>query len=118
MHISGFRRVLAAVVVAATVGLPAASASASATPAVSGVTCKKLVGSPVALTGTLSGCTSSATGGSGAISNFLPTGGSVVWANSTTTDYTAVPTVGETDTESKSCRASGSTRDRRTSTKG
>jgi hypothetical protein len=105
MNISAFRRVLAAVavVVPVTVGLPAVSASASA-PAARSVTCRKLVGSPVADTASLSRCTSSATGGSGAISNFLPTGGHVVWANKTTTDYSTTST-GETDTDSKPCPA-------------
>jgi hypothetical protein len=100
MCMMAFRRILIASVIVvgvpATVGLQAASAATPQT--ASTVSCKKLTGSAIADTATMSGCTSSATGGSGAISNFLPTGGHVVWANSTTTDYTTTPLVGGTGT--------------------
>ena len=69
--------------------------TASAVTPLSAVTCSHLVGSANTLTATLSGCTG-ATGGSGAISSFVPTGGDVTWSNGTTTDYTATATNGGT----------------------
>jgi hypothetical protein len=61
-----------------------------ATPS-SAVTCNHLKGSIVTDTATLSGC-SAATGGSGSISSFVPTGGNIAWSNGTTTDYTSTYT--------------------------
>ena len=69
--------------------------SASALTPLAPVTCTHLVGSASTDTATLTGCTG-ATGGSGAISSFIPTGGNVTWSNGTTTDYTDNPTTGGT----------------------
>lgn len=69
--------------------------TASALTPLSAVTCSHLLGSASTDTATLSGC-SAATGGSGAISSFVPGGGNVTWSNGTTTGYTSTFTTGGT----------------------
>ncbi len=95
-------RALALVVPMSVAGLVSAG-PASAAPAVGGVTCSKLVGSPTKLTGTLSGCTASATGGSGKLSHFVPTGAKIAWKNGTSTTYSTTPKVTEGDHDAKPC---------------
>jgi hypothetical protein len=65
--------------------------TASAATPLSAVTCSHLKGSIITDTATLSGC-SAATGGSGSISSFVPTGANVTWSNGTTTGYTSTYT--------------------------
>jgi hypothetical protein len=56
------------------------------------VVCKHLRANPKTLIGALGGCTLAATGGTGKLSSFVPNGGTVAWANGTTTTYTSTPT--------------------------
>lgn len=79
-----------AILVAAPLATMAFNGSASASTL---VVCHKLVGTAANSTATVSGCPAGSTGGTGAISNFAPTGGNVTWANGTTTNFTASYTV-------------------------
>ncbi len=76
----------------------ASAARAGATSAASPtVACTHLHGSSVTDTAKLKGCPLTSTGGTGAIANFVPSGGNVTWANGSTTDYTSTftnPTTG------------------------
>jgi hypothetical protein len=57
-----------------------------------GVVCTVLHGNGNFLLARVKGCTASATGGHGAIVNFMPSGGNVTWANGTTTNFTSTST--------------------------
>jgi hypothetical protein len=71
------------------------------------LTCTKLVASPTALTGTVSGCTVAVSGGSGKLSHFLPSGGQIAWKNGTSTTYKSTAS-GESDTDHTPCPAGSS----------
>ena len=86
----GLRTVGAAAVAAsalAVAGTGVASASSAAAP----VLCTHLNGTAKTDKATLKGCTATATGGTGTITHFYPTGGSVAWANGTSTVYSGHP---------------------------
>ena len=72
------------------VGSASAATDSSARPT---VVCRHLKGNPTTDTGVLGGCTSAATGGTGKLSSFLPSGATVAWANGTTTTYTSTYTM-------------------------
>jgi len=76
-------------------GGPSAGAATGAT-ALAPVHCKRLTGNSTTLTGFLGGCTFAATGGHGKLSNFLPQGATVTWANGTTTTWTSTDTISGT----------------------
>jgi hypothetical protein len=96
MRILGRGRLLAGAAVmfvAAPVATISFAGTASAVESsTTGVVCTHLHGSSSTDTANLKGCTVAATGGTGAIVNFVPNGGNVTWANGTTTDYTATAT--------------------------
>jgi hypothetical protein len=91
---TGAAVILAAAPVATTSFVETASAVSFS---VGGVVCTTLHGNGSRDTANLKGCTAAPTGGTGGIINFMPSGGNVIWANGTTTNYTATytnPTTG------------------------
>ena len=81
-----------AVLAAAPLSMVASAGTASAASPQVAVVCTHLHGTATNDTAKVKGCTASSTGGTGAIINFMPTGGDVTWANGTTTDYSATAT--------------------------
>ncbi len=81
-----------AVLVAAPLSTVASAGAASADSPQIAVACTHLKGTATYDTAKVTGCPTASTGGKGAITDFLPSGGDVTWANGSTTDYTATAT--------------------------
>ncbi len=82
-----------AVVVAAPLSTVVFAGTASAVSPQIAVVCTHLEGTATNETAKITGCSAASTGGKGAVTDFLPGGGDVTWANGSTTDYTSTATM-------------------------